>query len=232
VTLVLWAILLVIQSGPQPPDRLIGLLTLPDVLGHGPCDRFTPRDLVLHTAPDGPPAGTIRVVREWTHLAEGGCEGLEVRVQGPDSNDLHPLPVAEFQYEDVAAIALEQRGRWFRLRLETGSAWVRASDRDEFHPLERLLIDGLAHFTPDWDRRLSERPGASSRNARGVTGQDEPSARVIRSETAGAVLWLFVEVMSHSGCEGGEAPRVVDRGWVPAHTASGRPTLWFYSRGC
>jgi hypothetical protein len=32
----------------------------------------------------------------------------------------------------------------------------------------------------------------------------------------------------------GEDPNVkaLDRGWVPAHTKSGEPVIWFYSRGC
>jgi hypothetical protein len=214
------------------PDRVIGLLTLPEIFGNGPCAEYVPADITLYTAPHGAPAGTIRVVTPWVHHAEGGCEGLEVRVQGPESNDLQPLPVEEYEYEAEASIVLERREGWFRVRLTTGSAWINASDRNEFYSLERLLKDGLTHLTTDWNRRLSSEPGGVERTMTAVADQEEPSVRVTRFATVAGNQWMFVEVLSHSGCERVEEPSVVDRGWIPAHAATGKPTAWFSSRGC
>jgi hypothetical protein len=228
-------------SGPAPSlraqsaaetDRVLGLLTLPEVFGNGPCDAYSPLDVTLYNAPDGAPIGTIRVVEPWSQHADGGCAGLEVRVQGPASNDLQPLPVEEYEYEAEAAVVLEHRERWFRVRLASGSAWIKASDRDEFHPLERLLENRLTHLTAAWDRRLRTEPAGVEREVRAVSDQEEPSVRVNRFATVAGRLWVFVEVLNHSGCERMDEPQVVDRGWTPAHAASGLPTVWFSSRGC
>ena len=212
-------------------ERLAGLLSLPEVFGDGPCDRFVAEDVPLYASPEAPSAGAIRVVTPWTFPPEGGCQGLEVHARRSEAETPLPLPVEEFEYESVGAIVLEQRGRWFRVRLADGSAWLRATERDRFHPLERLLKDGLTYLTSDWDRQLSSQPAGRVRKAR-VAGQAETSVRVIRSTLANGELWLYVEVMSHSGCEGGDEPRVVDRGWVPAQGPSGLRVIWFYSRGC
>ena len=219
------------QTGASP-DRIIGLLTLPEVFGNGACDRYSPRDVTLYAAPDGGRAGTIRVVTPWTHQAAGGCEGLDVRVQNLAGTQMRPLPVEEYDYESPAVVVLERKERWFRVRLEAGSAWVHASDRDEFHALEGLLTEGLAHLTRAWDGRLWDRRDAPARKGMLPPEQYGPSVRVVRSATAEGRLWLFIEMLSHSGCDGGDEPRVVDRGWVPAHAASGEPTVWFSSRGC
>ena len=127
---------------------------------------------------------------------------------------------------------LERREGWFRVRLTTGSAWINASDRNEFYSLERLLKDGLTHLTTDWNRRLSSEPGGVERTMKAVADQEEPSVRVTRFATVAGNQWMFVEVLSHSGCERVEEPSVVDRGWIPAHAATGKPTAWFSSRGC
>ena len=219
------------QTGAAP-DRVIGLLTLPEVFGNGPCDQYSPRDVTLYAAPEGDRAGTIRVVKPWTHHAVGGCEGLDVRVQDLAGTHMSPLPVEEYEYEARAAIVLEQRERWFRVRLEAGSAWVHASDRDEFHSLERLLTKTLTYLTRNWDGSLWDRRDAPPRKGPLPPEEYGPPVRVVRTSTAQGRLWLFIEVLSHSGCEGGGEPRVIDRGWTPAHAASGLPTVWFSSRGC
>ena len=130
--------LLTCASPAGAQDRVLGLLTLPEVFGNGACDRFSPQEVALRTSPGGAPVGVIRVARNWYHAPIGGCEGLEVAVRLRNGAREQPLPAEEYEYEAPAAIVLERRSRWFRLRLETGSAWVLASSRDVFHPLEQL----------------------------------------------------------------------------------------------
>jgi hypothetical protein len=140
-------------------DRVVGLLTLPEVFGNGPCDRFKPSEIVLYGAPEtGSVAGSIRVDTYWTFFDELNCGGLEVSVHRQGA--VSALPTSEYEYEAPAAIVLEQRGRWFRLRLSDGSAWVQASDRDEYLPLQRLLEDGLTYLTESWDGMLAPAPGS------------------------------------------------------------------------
>jgi hypothetical protein len=43
---------------------------------------------------------------------------------------------------------------------------------------------------------------------------------------------VHLEVMSHSICRSAEQPAVVGNGWMPAHSSTGEPTVWFFSRGC
>jgi hypothetical protein len=120
-------------------DRVSGLLSLPEVFGNGPCASFTPREIPLYAAPDGQKiVAAIRVDRHWTFPGNGGCGGLIVRVHHSDGR-VSELPTEEYQYEAPAAIVLQQRGRWFRLRLTGGTAWVHASERDEFFALEDLV---------------------------------------------------------------------------------------------
>jgi len=53
----------------------------------------------------------------------------------------------------------------------------------------------------------------------------------VRFEDRGDDLWIDVEVLSASPCTS-DAPRVVAKGWLRAHAASGEPVVWFFSRGC
>lgn len=217
----------------QARDRVIGLLALPEVFGTGACDRFTPEEISVRAAPGSDRVlGLVRLDRPWTYHAAGGCEGLRVTVQAPGGQDVGELPTKEHAYEAPAAIVLERRDEWFRIRLDAGTGWVRASDRDEYFPLEDLLADGLTYLSDAAETRLADAPGLEPpRSQPGTLGLGR-SVRVVESRTLNGELWLRLEVLSHSPCDSDEEPRVVSRGWMPAHDASGEPTVWFYSRGC
>ena len=78
-------LLLIWVPALQAQDRVIGLLSLPDVFGAGPCERFVPREVALYSAPDTlRQVGSIRVDRHWTFPLDGGCEGLKVGVHLTD----------------------------------------------------------------------------------------------------------------------------------------------------
>ena len=79
----------------------------------------------------------------------------------------------------TAAIVVEVRGRWFKLRLNDGAAWIKASDRDEYFPLEELLVLRPAHLTQAWDGKLAAAPGGVGRRPpadprRRLVGYAEP----------------------------------------------------------
>lgn len=211
--------------------KLIGLLSLPEVFGAGACDKFTPAAVALYLAPEsGPIVASIRVDQYWTFHDVGGCEGLKVGVHRSDRQGNQQLPVMEYTYEATAAVVLEQRGRWFRVRLTDGAAWLHASDRAEFFSLERLVADGLTYLTDGWDKRLARSPGESGEELRGV--RPDPPVQVFGFRHHDGELWVEVAVLSHSFCESNEEPRVSARGWLRAHARSGDPAIWFYSRGC
>ena len=114
-------------------ERVVGLLALPEVFGRGACDRFTPRPLELRATPQGPVVGTVLVVKPWTHHSNGGCEGLEVGVRAPLAATVQQLPTMEYAYEKPGAVVLGRRGKWLRVRLNVGSAWLEASAQDKFY---------------------------------------------------------------------------------------------------
>jgi len=215
----------------QQRTRVVGLLALPEVFGNGPCDRFTPQDVPLYGAPDSARiVGVIRVDEGWTASSNGGCEGLKVGVHMTGTAASDPLPTKEYGYEEPGAVVLGRRGEWFLIRLGAGSAWVRSSPRDTYHPLERLLLDGLTYLTETWDGRLAPSAGGAGRPARVEARSSQPTVRVIRSQQLRGELWFDLEVIS-SPCEDPDV-KALDRGWVPAHSMSGEPVIWFYSRGC
>jgi len=217
-------------------DQLIGLLTLPEVFGREACDKFQPQEVALYAAPFADERiGWIRVDKDTEFHAAGGCTGPEVKVHRVGGGGVSDFPAMEYAYEKPAAVVLERRDRWFKVRLRDGSGWLRASERDEFHSLEALLTDGLLHLTDNFDGNLREGPG-STRSA-GTTRLEidalaPPPVRTIEFRHVDGQLWVHVEVLSHSICGSCEPATVIRRGWLPAHDNAGEPTIWFYSRGC
>jgi len=213
-------------------ERVIGLLALPEVFGQGACDRFTPRPVELRATPQGRVVGTLLVVKPWTHHGNNGCEGLEVGVRASRSATVEPLPTREYGYEEPGAIVLEQRGKWFRVRLNVGSAWLEASAQDKFYSLEQLFEDSLTHLTEAWSGQVAASPGSAGRPAKGTPLAERPAVRVRRASREKEGLWFLVDIMSHSACDGDGEPTVADQGWVPAYGQADAPTIWFFSRGC
>lgn len=73
-------LMLVAQSSPGSADRVVGLLTVPQVFGMGPCVPFEPKVVPLFAEPrETASVASIEVDTYWTFPPNGGCEGLEVR---------------------------------------------------------------------------------------------------------------------------------------------------------
>ena len=223
----LTALLLAQPSGAQ--DRVIGLLTLPEVFGAEVCSRFTPEGVAIHAEPNGARIGTIEVDQYLSFAAHGGCEGLQVRVHKGSARA--ELPTREHGYEEPAAIVLAQQGRWFKIRLEDGAAWINASPRDEFKSLTVLFDQALTAITEHVTGRLRSTPGGAEIGSH-LKADQSVNVREVRQ--VGAAQWLNVEVLDFSPCTVpvGKEPQVIARGWMPAHAESGEPTVWFSSRGC
>ena len=220
---------LLVAQPATAQDRVIGLLTLPEVFGNEACERFTPQRVPLHDAPNGAELGWIGVEQYWSFAAHGGCEGLEVRVhRGREQSE---LPTREHAYEAPAAIVLGQQGGWFKIRLAEGAAWVNATSRDEFKPLAALFDQALTEITEHFTGRLRSAPGGAFIGDRFA---ERKTVNVLEVRQVGAAQWLHVEVLDISLCTApvGKEPQVIARGWMPAHADSGEPTVWFSSRGC
>ena len=119
------------------------------------------------------------------------------------------------------------------VRTARGMGWLSPDDAGKFHSFRELISKDLTYLTDAWDGFVSVSPGGVSR-----TQVPRPKSyghldvKVNSFRTFAGRPWLQVEVRSHSFCESRTPPAIRARGWVPAHDASGAPTVWFSSRGC
>lgn len=227
--------MLVLPASAFAQDRVIGLLRLPEIFGNAPCAPFEPRVVTLHAEPGGSQIASIEVDQNWSFAPHGGCEGLQVSVHRGDARA--ELPTREYDYEAPAAIVLEQRGLWFRIRLNGGAAaWTEVPLADRFLSLESLYEEFIGvTFIADGGRgQLSKAPVGTVSDRGGPVVTPGQPVRVIETRRLVERLWLHVEVFSHSICNAATSgpPDVVAQGWIPAHLPSGEPAVWFASRGC
>jgi hypothetical protein len=223
-------VLLAIPVSAIAQERVLGLLSLPEVFGPRTCAPFEPSPIGLHASPnDGAAIAFIRVDQNWSFAPHGGCEGLEVSVH--QGNQSHELPTREYDYEMPGAIVVEHRDGWFKVKLHERSAWLKASPLDHFMPIAELYEEfvGVTAINPSFTGRLSSAPSTA-------TGPIMP--RVVPSQPVRVVEirgeWVRVEVLSNSACTAANdgPPEVVATGWLPLHDREGDPTVWFSSRGC
>lgn len=231
----LLVLLLVMPASAEAQDRVLGLLRLPEVFGNAPCAPFEPRVVTLHAEPGGARVASIQVDRNWSFAPHGGCEGLQVSVHRGDERA--ELPTREYDYEAPAAIVVEQRGLWFRIRLAgDASAWVEVPLAERFLSLESLYEEfvGVTFIADGAGGQLSTAPVGTVGGRSGTRVTAGQPVRVLETRRLAERTWLHVEVMNHSPCNAAASgpPEVVAEGWLPAHLASGEPAVWFASRGC
>ncbi len=221
-------LLLAARAGAQ--DRVLGLLTLPEVFGGEACAPFEPRPVPLYAEPASTrEVASIHVDQYWSFAPHGGCEGLEVSVHRGSAKTA--LPTREYAYEAPAAIALDQRNGWFKIRMIDGTDWVAQARQHQFMPLSELFDQALTAITDQFTGRLRHEPGGELTGERWTQHQD---IRVLEVRRVADRQWINVEVMSHSPCDANinREPIVIGKGWMPAHSDTGEPTVWFSARGC
>ena len=139
-------------SALQPTERLIGLLPLPQNLDPESCGKEGPEEIVLRPAPASPETiGSIRV----------DCRSLIANQLAMNGTIVAEVPTREVAYEGLAAIVVERRGEWFRVRLAQGSGWAQAAADSPFVPLEELVSRETAYLTDAWGGTLAPAPGAA-----------------------------------------------------------------------
>jgi hypothetical protein len=224
-------ILLVLSvASASAEEPIIGLLTLPEVLGYGPCDDFSPEEITLYSGMDKKlTSGVIKVDKFWTFPKSGGCEGLTVNTHMQNGNNIRPLLTKEYRYENPAAIILEAQNDWFRIKTASGSAWIQKTKTGRYISLEHLLENKMAYIKSQSGIKVFREP--RNLNSVGVVSNSD-SLNVIKTINVDNKYWHHIQVMDSSSCESDGPPKVLIEGWVPAHTATGKLTTWFYSRGC
>lgn len=144
------------------------------------------------------------------------------------------LVTEEIGYEEPAIAVFRVAHPWFLVATrDSVLGWARLPEGATVVPLVELLPDRLTYLTASWDGMVRASPAAGSPTA--VTGivrdHGEASAEVHEARQVGDALWLRVSVHRESPCEAAGEVDVVAGGWVPAWT-NGKPTAWYYSRGC
>lgn len=223
------------QSGwdylSRSPERLIGLLDLPEIVtgGCGPALKRATARTFGAPSQNGPAVGTIY----WREEGDAGC-GLMIE---KDGGSREAVPTLESGYEVPAAIVFERRGAWFRIRLSAGSAWIRHDDPEDFLSYPEILRDNLAHTMQTWDGTLRATPGSSGRvmplspEWKALLDR-QLSMQYLGSQRVGNDLWIRIRLAAKASC-GQTYEDVTDvEGWIPAYHTDRTPLTWFSSRGC
>lgn len=215
----------------QTPERLIGILDLPEIVqgGCGPAPSRGTARVFGRPSQNGPSVGTLY----WHEVPDVECEVMIEKAGGVKEE----VPTLESGYEIPAAIVFERRGQWFRIRLKDGSAWIRRTDPKEFLPYPEVLRGGLASTMQTWDGKLRAPPGVYGRvtplSAEWKALLDRPlNIQYLGSRRVGNDLWLHIRLAAESACDQKYEGVTDVEGWIPAYHTDRTPLAWFSSRGC
>lgn len=165
----LLALFLALAGAPAAQEEhlngVVGLLFLPQVFGTASCEKSPRAEVSLYSEPESPDAiGWIRADRD--PRSTDDCYLVAVNVLRRADGSVHPLPTQEYEEEEPhAAIVLEDRAPWFKVRVREGTAWLKSTDAGTYLPIEKLLREGRSHLTHVWDGTLASEPGGPSRRA-------------------------------------------------------------------
>jgi hypothetical protein len=226
-------------------ERVVGLLDVPQLVSDAGVPE-KPAVIKLYGTPSAakPPLGVMEVE---AGEPKASCRDRSVVFRRANERGGECMPMEESGYENPAVIVYERTGQWFRIALQRGSAWMMSSSPKHFHPYPELLKDRLSMMTEGWDGRLWSTPGAPSARAavpkvKALLDGLEKSRReggdagnvdveVLAIQRVGGEAWIQVRI-TDGHCGDKDEPGTLDTGWIPAHRATGKPSVWFYSRGC
>lgn len=141
----------------------------------------------------------------------------------------------EVGYEQAAAVVFARLPGWYRVRTSDHAfGWVSAVDAGTWFPYAQLPVRRLAYLTDEWSGLTWPDAGAGIPRRKELAGSDERHeypVEVLESVEIGGMPWFRVEVLASDPCSGATA-KPGYAGWVPAYGRNGKPTTWFYSRGC
>lgn len=145
------------------------------------------------------------------------------------------LEAREVSYEVGAAVVLARTDGWYRVRLADGRAgWLSPEEAGTWFPYSELPIRRLAYLTAAWSGHVWPEPGAgipARSSRRGSLEREEYPVEIFESTDLAGTTWFRIGVLGGNPCEGGEVNSELG-GWIPGHGVGGRPTVWYYSRGC
>ena len=155
------------------------------------------------------------------------------------------LPRFEIRASSAEAMAVTVYGRnrgWYLVGTRTGGRdWLHEGVVRRYFAIENVVLNKLNYLTESWDGGLRDKPESGAAGlvvalppsllTAGGVRRDVP-ARVTEATHADDSVWLKVEILEQSPCEVTGAPRILATGWIPVWSADGKPTAWYYPRGC
>ncbi len=221
-------------SQNQPNERVVGLLDLRDVTENYADDACGLKQISVQLYNTPSTAGAAIGAIYMRKHPEYGC-GLLFKRAGPSSEE--ELPTEESGYEILAAVVHERRGRWFRIAVPQGSAWIERANADDFLSYPQLLARNMAYLRSDWDGQLRRTAGFGSPTEPLPLEWKERVPNQIGIDVLGMTRvgnedWILVRFTTER-C-GDDTLRMLKpmQGWLPAFRSDRTPAAWFYSRGC
>ena len=191
-------------------------------------------------SPTDPNNGELVGLLDLKTLSHGGY--IELRSE-PHSNapviqiiqSYDAVVSREFAYEQAGAVVFARLPGWYRVRTTDHTfAWISSADAGTWFPYAQLPVRKLAYLTGEWSGLTWPEAGAGIPIRKDLATGDERHeypVEVLESAEIGGMPWFRVEVLATDPCSGG-APKPGYSGWIPAYGRHGKPTTWFYSRGC
>lgn len=180
----LFAFLTAPAAQTEKQEGIVGLLKLSHWFGE-PCTQPPGLEIPVYTEPHA--ADVVGWIRAGRHESpEAECSWGVLNFHRRSDASIRELPVDEYEEEEPrAAIVVETRDRWVKLRLVDGAGWVEVRQDDDYLSLEQLLLRRQAYLTDAWDRTLSEEPNGESRRVPGdprrrLIGYVEPILEALR----------------------------------------------------
>ncbi len=144
------------------------------------------------------------------------------------------LVAEEVAYEEPAIAVYRIAHPWYLVATrDSVMGWMELPREATVVPLVELLPERLSYLTTAWDGRVFDTPASGAGHPVDglVLDHGEASVRVLRARQINDALWIELQVHGVSPCESMGDPPILATGWVPLWTR-GKPTVWFYSRGC
>jgi hypothetical protein len=215
----------------KSPERLIGILDVPEIVQHGcgPAPNRATARVFGAPSQNGPTLGTLY----WHEVANVVCDLMIEKAGGVKEE----VPTLESGYEIPAVIVFERRGQWFRIKLKDGSGWIRHTNEKDFLSYPEVLRENLAYTMQTWDGTLRATPGVSGRVTplspawKALTDR-QLSFEYLGSRRVGNDLWLHIRLAAKAACDRVYEGVTDVEGWIPAYHTDRTTLAWFSSRGC
>lgn len=213
-------------------EKIIGLLSLPQVFGDEQCEVFTPISISIFDEVEGKNIGAIKQNERVNE--NGGCYAITaISDLNTSSRKTGRLPTKAFDADsNEAVIVLEQKHGWYKVLVSDGTGWIKPALNSKFMPIEFLLSTfGAAYLSDEWDGYIFDKPNSLFKFYQGHK-VDDMDVDILGSGMYENRLWFHVKKIAPiDAVDKGKNYKEVT-GWVPAYSLEGDLNIWFSVYGC